>query len=260
MRSAAVGHQCPDCVKQGSAAVRPVKAAYGGRARQAPYVTWALIAINVVMLVLTTSGSGLLNGSPGNSLFRKLALVPCEPQSVFGGPCVAGVAHGDYYRLFTAMFLHFGVIHLALNMYCLYLIGPALEQAFGQVRYLTTYLVSGLGGSVLSYALGPQNELAAGASGAVFGLFGAFYVLGRRRNLDVSSITATIGLNLFLSFAISGIDWRGHVGGLVTGAALAWVIVYSPDTKQRPAYQAGGVVVVAVLLVAGVAARTAALT
>jgi membrane associated rhomboid family serine protease len=259
MRSAAVGHQCPDCVAEGNKAMRPIKAAYGGRARRAPYVTWALIAINVVMLVLTTSGSGLHSGSPGNALFRKLALVPCD-QVFLNGPCVGGVADGQYYRLFTSMFLHFGVIHLGLNMYCLYLLGPALEQAFGQVRYLATYLLAGLGGAVLSYALGPQNEIAAGASGAVFGLFGAFYVMARKRNLDVSSITATIGLNLFLSFAVSGIDWRGHVGGLVTGAALAWVIVASPDTKQRSAYQAAGMVLVGLLLVAGAAARTAQLT
>jgi membrane associated rhomboid family serine protease len=258
MRSAAVGHQCPDCVAEGSKAMRPIKAAYGGRARRAPYVTWALIAINVVMLVATTSGSGLLSGSPGNALFRKLALEPCYGPP--GGPCYEGVATGDYYRLLTSMFLHFGIIHLGLNMYCLYLIGPALEQAFGQVRYLATYLLAGLGGAVLSYALGPQNEIAAGASGAVFGLFGAFYVMARKRNLDVSSITATIGLNLFLSFAVSGIDWRGHVGGLVTGAALAWVIVASPDTKQRSAYQAAGMVLVGLLLVAGAAARTAQLT
>src|SRR5205823_5181180 len=137
-----------------------------------------------------------------------------------------GVADGQYYRLFTSMFLHFGVIHLALNMYALYLVGPALEQAFGQVRYATTYLLAGLGGSALSYALGPQTEIAAGASGAVFGLFGAFYVLGRRRNLDVSQLTAMIGLNLVLGFVVSGIDWRGHVGGLIVGAALAYGIVY----------------------------------
>ena len=258
MRSAAVGHQCPDCVAEGSKTARPLKAVYGGKARRAPYVTWTLITVNVAMLVATTSGSGLLSGSPGNSLFRKLALEPCP--SYPGGPCLGGVATGDYYRLLTSMFLHFGIIHLALNMYCLYLIGPALEQAFGQARFLATYLLAGLGGSVLSYALGPHNELAAGASGAVFGLFGAYYVLGRRRNLDVSSITATIGLNLFFSFAVSGIDWRGHVGGLVTGAALAYVITYSPDTKQRTLYQVAGLVGIAVLLVAGAAARTAQLT
>jgi len=264
MKPAAVGFQCPDCVKQGSKNVRPIKAAYGGRARHVPYVTYTLIAINVLMLVATTSGSGLLNGDSSNALFRKLALIPRGFTIVDdNGVALAtqhGVADGQYYRLLTSTFLHFGVIHLALNMYALYLLGPPLEQAFGQVRYAATYLLSGLGGATLSYVLGNEHEIAAGASGAVFGLFGAFYVLGRKRNLDVSSITATIALNLFLSFAVPGIDVRGHIGGLIAGAALAFVIVHAPDTRQRSAYQAIGVVLVAIVIVAGVAVRTSQLT
>jgi len=263
MKPAAVGFQCPDCVKAGSKNLRPIQAAYGGRARAVPYVTYTLIAINVLMLVATTSSSGILNGDVSNPLFRKLALIPNGyTYTDSDGALVLqhGVADGQYYRLLTSTFLHFGVIHLALNMYGLYLLGPALEQAFGQVRFAATYLLSGLGGAALSYALGYQYETAAGASGAVFGLFAAFYVLGRKRNLDVSSITATIALNLFLSFTISGIDVRGHIGGLIAGAALAWVIVYSPDTKQRSAYQAVGIVLVAVVIVATVAVRTTQLT
>ena len=263
MKPAAVGFQCPDCVKAGNKDMRPIKAAYGGRARAVPYVTYTLIAINVLMLVATTSSSGILNGDTGNALFRKLALIPSG--YVFSdadGDLVTqeGVADGQYYRLLTSTFLHFGVIHLALNMYGLYLLGPALEQAFGQVRYAATYLLSGLGGAALSYGLGYEHQTAAGASGAVFGLFGAFYVLGRKRNLDVSSITTTIALNLVLSFAVPGIDVRGHIGGLIAGAALAWVIVHAPDTKQRSAYQAVGIVLVAIVIVAGVAVRTAQLT
>jgi membrane associated rhomboid family serine protease len=260
MREAAVGFQCPDCVKEGNKGARPLKAAYGGRARRVPYVTYTLIAINVTMLVVQSAGGGnVLNGNPGGTVFQKLGLSPC-PQLFVDGPCIGGVAHGEYYRLFTSMFLHFGPIHLALNMYALYLLGPALEQAFGQVRYAVTYLMSGLGGSVLSYLLGPQNELAAGASGAVFGIFGAWYVLGRHRNLDVSPITTTIVLNLVISFSLSGIDWRGHVGGLITGAALAAAIVYAPHTKQRTALQSAGVVAVGVLLVALAVTRTAQLS
>ncbi|MCU1602338.1 MAG: Rhomboid family protein [Frankiales bacterium] len=259
MKPASVGFQCPDCVKAGSKSLRPVKAAYGGRVRQVPYVTYGLIAINVIMLVVTTrAGGSLLGGTPVSDLFAKLALRPCP--SVPGGSCQGGVAQGDYYRLLTSMFLHFGIIHLALNMYSLYLLGPTLEQAFGQVRFGATYLLAGLGGAALSYALGDVNELGAGASGAVFGLFGAFYVLGRKRRLDVSSITVTIAINLYFSFQFSGyIDWRAHVGGLLTGAAVGWVVVYSPDTRQRTAYQAGGMLLAAAVVVAVVAARTAQL-
>jgi membrane associated rhomboid family serine protease len=263
MREASVGFQCPDCVKQGSKAVRPVKAAYGGRARAVPYVTYTLIAINVVMLVATTTGSGILSGDVTNAVFRKLALIPTNtvfPDGNGGAVLEHGVSDGNYYRLLTSMFLHFGVIHLALNMYGLYLLGPALEQAFGQVRFAATYLLSGLAGAALSYALGPQHEVAAGASGAVFGLFGAFYVLGRRRNLDVSSITTIIALNLVLSFSLSGIDWRGHVGGLVAGAALSWVVVYAPDHKHRSLYQLAGIAAVALVVVGMVAVRTSQLS
>jgi membrane associated rhomboid family serine protease len=263
MREAAVGFQCPDCVKQGSKSLRPIKAAYGGRARTVPYVTYTLIAINVIMLVATTTGSGVLSGDTSNALFRKLALVPHGYRFADSdGTLVTqhGVADGQYYRLLTSTFLHFGVIHLALNMYGLFLLGPLLEQAFGQLRFATTYLLSGVAGAALSYALGPQFEIAAGASGAVFGLFGAFYVLGRKRQLDVTPITTTIALNLVLSFSLSGIDWRGHVGGLVAGAALAWVIVHAPDTARRSAYQAAGAVIVAVVIVTLVLARTAQLS
>lgn len=263
MRSAAVGHQCPDCVKEGNASMRPIKAAYGGRARRAPYVTYAFIAINVVMLIATTTGSGILDGDTSNALFRKLALIPrgfTYTDADGLDKVQRGVADGEYYRLLTSTFLHFGVIHLAMNMFGLYLLGPQLEQAFGQLRFATLYLLSGLGGAAASYAFGDQFEIAAGASGAVFGLFGAFYVLGRKRNLDVSAITGTIAINLFLSFTLPGIDVRGHLGGLVTGAALAWVLVHAPDTKQRSGYQAAGVLAVAVLVVATVAVRTMQLT
>ena len=171
-----------------------------------------------------------------------------------------GVAQGGYYRLLTSTFLHFGIVHIALNMYCLFLLGPALESAFGRLRYLSLYLASGLSGSALSYALGPSFEQAAGASGAVFGLFAAFFVLQRRRGGDVTQIATTIGINLFISFAASSyIDWRGHVGGLIGGGLVAAAFVYAPDGKQRSAYQVGGVAGVLVLVVLGAALRTSVL-
>jgi membrane associated rhomboid family serine protease len=171
-----------------------------------------------------------------------------------------GVADGDYYRLLTSTFLHFGLLHIALNMYCLFLLGPALEQALGRLRFGVLYLLSGLAGSALSYALGPANEMAAGASGAVFGLFAAYYVLERKRGGDATQITATIAINLFFSFSVPGIDWRGHVGGLIGGALVTAALVYPPVGRQRALLQALGCVAVGVLVVAVVAARTAQLT
>jgi membrane associated rhomboid family serine protease len=262
MRSAAVGFQCVECVKEGAATIRTPKAAYGGTARVNPEVTYALMGLNGLMFLLTQGFRlGPFGGGAPSELFQKLADSPC--QAVFAaGECFAGdgVAGGAYYRLLTSMFLHFGIVHLALNMYCLYLVGPHLERALGRLRFSALYLLSGLAGSALSYALGPKLELAAGASGAVFGLFAAFYVLERRRGYDVTQITATIGMNLVFSFAVPGIDWRGHIGGLIGGALVTAALVYAPEGKQRWVVQALGCVCVAVVVVGVVAARTVQLT
>jgi membrane associated rhomboid family serine protease len=257
MRSAAVGFQCVECVKEGSAGVRQAKAAYGGRARENADVTQVLLVLNGVMFLLTQGWRLGFGGGQMSDLFERLALRPCR---VFAdGSCVAGfggVADGEYYRLLTSTFLHFGIIHILLNMYCLFLVGPALERALGRLRFTVLYLIAGLSGSALSYALGPVNEIAAGASGAVFGLFAAFYVLERRRGNDVTQITATIALNLAFSFAVPGIDWRGHVGGLIGGGLVTAALVYVPAGRQRAVLQALGCLCVALVVVAFVAART----
>jgi membrane associated rhomboid family serine protease len=255
MRSAAVGFQCVECVKEGQSSVRPTKAAYGGRARENPDITQALLALNGLFFLLTQGWQLDFGGGRTSELFQRLALRPCV--LLFqDGTCAGGVAQGEYYRLLSSTFLHFGVVHLFLNMYCLFLVGPALERALGRLRFTALYLLSGLSGSALSYALGPANELAAGASGAVFGLFAGFYVLERRRGSDVSQISVTIGLNLFLSFAIAGIDWRGHVGGLIGGGLVTAALVYVPPGRQRALLQGVGCLCVALLVVALVAART----
>lgn len=265
MRPASVGFQCPSCVKEGAATVRRAQAVYGGKAPSRPDATTAIIGLNVVVFVLTTlSGTGFLLGGHTSTLFNKLALIPATvhlPEYVFPASYGDGVAQGGYYRLLTSMFLHFGIVHIALNMYCLYLLGPALELALGRLRFVGLYLLSGLSGSALSYALGSPSEQAAGASGAVFGLFAAFFVLQRKRGGDVSSIGTTIVINLVISFgAASYIDWRGHVGGLVGGGLVALALVHAPAGPRRSLYQAAGALGVAVVVAVVVAARTAALT
>lgn len=266
MRSAAVGFQCPSCVAEGAKSIRQPKAVFGGKVVESPTVTYTLIGLNVlVFLVTTATGAGFAFGGGWSRVFEKLALTPTvHCTQIVDGLCQSigpGVAQGEYYRLLTSTFLHYGVIHIALNMYLLFLLGPTLEAAFGRLRFALLYLLSGLSGAATSYALGPANEQAAGASGAIFGLFAAFYVVQRRHGGDVTPILTTIGINLAISFAASSfIDWRGHVGGLLGGALVAAGLVYAPAGRTRWVYQAVACVAVAVVIVAVVVVRTAELT
>jgi membrane associated rhomboid family serine protease len=240
MVPASVGFQCPECVTEGRRTVRPVRTAYGGRLHQGQrpnLVTVVLIVANVAMFVLTaSSGVNVLSGSGTSRLFNDLALSP------------AGVAHGEWWRLFTAMFLHYSLFHIGFNMYALYVVGTPLEAVLGRLRYIALYLLAGLGGSVLSVALGPLNEVAAGASGAIFGLFGALYVVARHQNVSTNGIVITIAANLVFTFAIPNIDWRGHVGGLIVGSLVALGYARSPRGPRRTTYQIGCVVAMAVVL------------
>lgn len=239
MVPAAVGFQCPECLSEGRKSMRPVRTVYGGTVNRGGIdVTRVLVGINVVMFVLTlATGAGVASGSGDSEIYRRFALMP---------PLVAD---GDWYRLATSMFLHFGFLHIAFNMWALLVIGSPLEQLLGRVRFLTLYFLSGIGGSLLSYGLGPLGEVAAGASGAIFGLFGAFYVFNRQRGLETGQILGLIAINLVISFTLSGIDWRGHVGGLIVGAAVAFALAAPPRGPQRNRLQAAGCAGIAVALV-----------
>jgi membrane associated rhomboid family serine protease len=135
-------------------------------------------------------------------------------------------------------------------MWALIVVGPSLERLLGRVRFLTVYLVSGLAGSVLFYLVAPPATLALGASGAIFGLFGAWFVVARRLRLDSRAIVFLIVINLVISFAFSGIAWQAHVGGLVAGAALTAAYAYAPRQGRQPIQLAATVVIVAVLVIA----------
>jgi membrane associated rhomboid family serine protease len=245
MNAAAVGFQCPECLREGNKSVRQARTVYGGRVRPGErpgIITEALIAINVaIFLVTTVQGKNLLDGKGNSSVFDHLAIIP------------PAVAHGDYYRIFTGAFLHFGLIHLFFNMYALWIFGPLLERDLGRLRFTALYVLAGIGGGVLSVALGPLVETAAGASGAIFGLMGALYVIFRHRNIDTTQVVFTLAGNLIFTFAVSNIDWRGHIGGLITGAAIAFVYARAPVGAMRSRIQAAGVALIAVVLVAGAA-------
>lgn len=252
MIPASVGFQCPECVRGGNKTQRVARTALGGRiSPNQSAVTLTLIAINVVMFLIQQSSGTFTD---------RFALVPGGDSTFHGAPVrFIGVATGEYYRLVTAMFLHAGVAHILFNMWALYIVGAQLEAMLGRVRFAVLYFLSGLGGSVLVYLMTSPRSETLGASGAIFGLFGALFVLGRRLRFDIRPIGFLIGVNLLLTFTIANISWQGHVGGLVAGAALAGAWAY-PPRKYRLAAQVSSSVAMAALIVLIVVLRTHSLT
>lgn len=257
MTPAAVGQQCPECVAEGRRSTPTAKTVFGGRiSDRAGSVTRILIAINIAVFIAQQAVPSLTSRGamvPGGNVLRSF---PGGESVQFQ---VAGVATGEYYRLVTSAFLHQGVLHIAFNMFALYLIGTQLEGMLGTARYLALYALSALGGNVLGYLLAPVNQGSVGASGAVFGLFAALFIIGRRMSADVTQIAVLIGVNLVITFVVSSIDWRGHIGGLITGAVLAAAFAYAPRRLRNPV-AAGASGAVAVLLGVLIVLRTAALT
>jgi membrane associated rhomboid family serine protease len=250
MIDAAVGFQCPECVREGSKEVRRARTIFGGRVTGDPgYVSKALIGINAVVFVAQEL--------VGISFDRRFSLIGLAFDDI--SMSVVGVADGEFYRLITAAFLHGSVLHLALNMYALFLFGPPLEAALGRARFLALYVVSALGGSAASYAFNQPTQGSLGASGAVFGLLGAFLVVNRRLGRDTSGVVVLLAINSVIGFIVPNIDWRAHLGGLVAGVLSALALAYAPRSRQVVVQAAGLVVAVVVVLVV-VAWRTAALT
>jgi membrane associated rhomboid family serine protease len=251
MREAPVGWQCAGCVHQDSRRApvtrwRPRSAGRLGNTRLTPVVI-TLIIINVVVYIwemASHAGLYLYNG----------AAVPCAnvAQCRFA-MWPQAVHHGQWYRLLTAPFLHANIEHILFNMLTLAIVGSPVEAELGKVRFLTVYLLSALGGSVASYLLSDANVLGVGASGAIFGLMGAYFVLARRRHWELGNIAALIVINLVIGFASTTIDWRAHLGGMITGALVTLALVRSagsrPDARRVEAATgaATAVVVVAVL-------------
>jgi membrane associated rhomboid family serine protease len=240
MRPAAVGFQCPDDVAAGNAGVRRPRRTSGlqraGR-RWGP-VTLTLIGVNVAMFLLTAVLAGIGGQDPLDNyrteLFQDLAQVPLL------------VAMGDWWRPFTAAFLHYGLVHLALNMLSLLVFGSELERMLGRGRYLTVYLVSIAGGAAAIQLLGAPFGQVAGASTAIYGLMGAFGVVLVYQKGDLRGLLTLLGINLVISF-LPGVSLIGHLGGLVGGAAAAAVLVGARG--RRPVAIAGIAALVACLLV-----------
>ena len=134
------------------------------------------------------------------------------------------VENGEYYRLITVALLHGGLWHLAFNLYALHALGTPLENYFGRKKYAIILLVSLLSGSTLSVLFNPAYVYSIGASGMIFGLFGALALIGERAGIEWRSILVIIGLNFAIGFALGGVDWRGHLGGLIGGTLATLVL------------------------------------
>ncbi|HSF26538.1 MAG TPA: rhomboid family intramembrane serine protease [Actinomycetes bacterium] len=251
MVPASVGFQCPECVREGNSTQRAPRTAFGGRLASGARVTMVLIGLNVLMYVAELA--------LGRAFVNDLALVGLAREG-FLGPIV-GVADGEWWRLVTATFLHDpgSFLHILFNMYALYVLGPPLEAMLGHARFLALYLLSALGGTAASYTFSAPNSSSVGASGAIFGLFAAWIVLARKQRLDARPMLVLLGINLVLGFVIAGIDWRGHLGGMVTGAAVAAIMAYAPRGPRRTTWQVAGAVAVLALVVLVDVWRTASL-
>ena len=212
--------------------------------RLQPVTAW-IIAANLAVYAATAAQARSLLGNNASALFEATALFP------------PAVAVGDeWWRLLTSAFQHFGPMHLLLNMYMLWILGLGIERSIGHARFLGLYLLSALGGSVAVMYF-DQNALTAGASGAIFGLMGAYAIVAVAMRLDAKGIGLLLVLNVGVSFLIPGISLAAHLGGLAVGAVAALVLVVLP---RRLPTRAGrgtrevvswlGYVVVAVLVAA----------
>ncbi len=253
MIPAPVGYQCPECVEK---ARREFRRGPGRPLRGGVSATKALLVAILAMFVVevVTGGPGALSAPSSRRLFELGALQPLA------------IADGQFWRLFTAMFLHAGILHIGFNAYALYLFGNMLESNLGRTRVILIFFVTGFVASAASYAFWPIESVGTGvgvgASGAIFGIFGAFIAYNyRRRHLTVEAANlrwavTMLLLNAFLAFGFPSIDWRAHLGGLVAGIAAGTVAEGWGSATRRRLIQIGGFTALVAVGVALVVWRT----
>ncbi len=231
---ASVGVHCPECVREAQKAAPSRGSRFSANRRSSgarPIVTISLVTITVIIFALQYLSRDLVT----SYLLYQPALTVFMP-----------------WTMLTSLFVHAGIFHIGLNMLALYLFGPSIEALIGRFRFLSLYLLSGLGGSVAVLWLGQGNAVL-GASGAIFGLLGAYFIIQRKLGGNTVQLLVVIGLNLAMGFFIPGIAWQAHVGGVVVGAIIAVILVQTRHKNQRVAQALLLFAVFAALVIATVA-------
>jgi membrane associated rhomboid family serine protease len=227
--------RCPECARERT----KVKTIRSGPS--APVVTRALIAINVLAFIAETAAGAPLGGGGGGTVFNNGALY---------GPLI--VVHHEYWRIVTAGFLHDGILHIALNMFFLYIMGSLLEPAIGSINFAAVYLASLIAGSFGALLFQPQIPTV-GASTACFGVLGALIVVAYYRHIPIwqSGLGVTLLINVIFSLSVRNISIGGHLGGLVGGFIAGWIVVQLAERRRMPALAVAGCVLVAAASFAG---------
>ncbi len=243
MTPTSVGMRCPECSRE-KTQVKTIRSM-----PTLPTATRVLIAINVIVFLAETAAGASLGSAGGGTLYVKGALF---------GPLI--VQSHEYWRIITSGFLHAGLFHVAVNMFSLYFVGSSLEPAIGRVNFVAVYLVSLLAGSFGALLFQP-DALTVGASGAIFGIFGALIVVSRSRGIPFwqSGLGVVLVLNLVFSVSVSGISIGGHLGGLVAGVIAGALIVEVAERRRQPAAALAGCALVAVASIAGAIAVAGAM-
>ena len=246
MIEAPVGFQCPVCLDQARRRRPTPRTSFGARTGSGrPKVTYSVIGICVaVYLLQILPGGQLLGGLP--DLTEMWAYAPAYTSAWY--PVF------EPWRMLTSALLHHpgNAMHIAFNMLALWFVGRAMEPEIGRTRFITLLVLSAWGGSLailISAALGLSHPFGptVGASGAVFGLFGALFILMRSSGSETGGIVALVGINMAVSFLVPNISWQGHLGGLLTGILVALVISRAPR-KHRTRWTVGGLAGLAVTL------------
>jgi membrane associated rhomboid family serine protease len=272
MISAAVGFQCPDCVRQGAKQTRAHQGPYGGERSSNPAITtMVLLGVNVAVWLAIT-----VTGGSNSWLVHKLALTSggyCGvvgaadkyyPDALNQAACElipkglwmpGGVASGEWWQVITSAFTHVEVLHLGMNMLALWFLGPMLERVLGRIWFLTVYLISALAGSATVMWFSDPTTMTLGASGAVFGLIGALLVITFKTGGDMRTVLIWLGINLVFTFTNSGISWQGHIGGLLGGLISVSIIAFAPR-RNREVVQLSSLAVFTLVVIVAIIART----